>query len=162
VAFVGLAEAPPPGIETQVIVDEALVAAVHSDDPLAEADAIPLDALRDRALISLPKGTGLRSALDAACAQAGFQPRIAFEASDLAVIAQLAVRGLGVALLPESVAQAHTESLHAVRIADPEPRGRLELAWRGDGRTSPAARALIRLARARLAPSTDLSSSAGA
>jgi DNA-binding transcriptional LysR family regulator len=150
-AFVGLASSPPPGIETQVVVDEALVAAVHPDDPLAESPAIALDALRERALISLPRGTGLRAALDVACAAAGFQPRIAFEASDLGIVAQLAVRGLGVAMLPESVARAHANVLRAVAIADPEPRGRLELAWRGDGRTSPAARALIRLARERLA-----------
>ena len=38
-AYVGLAAAAPPGIETQVVVDEALVAAVPPDDPLAGWDA---------------------------------------------------------------------------------------------------------------------------
>ena len=157
-AYVGLATAAPPGIETQVVVDEALVAAVPPDDPLAGSDAVPLAALGERALVSLPRGTGLRAALDAACRAAGFEPRIAFEASDLGIVAQLAVRGLGVAMLPESVAQAHAEVLRAVRLTDPEPRGRLELAWRGDGRTSPAARALIRLARERLVPGVEVDS----
>jgi DNA-binding transcriptional LysR family regulator len=149
-AIAGLAVAPPPGIETQVIVDEALVAAVRHGDPLAATTAIPLDALRERALISLPRGTGLRSALDDACAVAGIRPRIAFEASDLRIIAQLAIRGLGVAMLPESVAGAHTNELCAVAITDPVPRGRLELAWRADGPTSPAARALVSHARGKL------------
>ena len=147
-AFVGLAGAAPAGIETQTVVDEALVAAVCSGDPLTDSPTIALDALRERALISLPRGTGLRSALEDACAAAGFQPRIAFEASDLRIVAQLAIRGLGVAMLPESVARAHADVLGAVAIIDPEPRGRLELAWRADGPISPAARALISRAQA--------------
>jgi DNA-binding transcriptional LysR family regulator len=150
-AYVGLAAAPPPGIETQVVVDEALVAAVHPDDALAESTSIPLSGLGGRALISLPRGTGLRAALDEASAAAGVEPRVAFEASDPGIVAQLAIRGLGVALLPESVAQAHANVLRAVAITDPEPRGRLELAWRADGPTSPAARALIAHARKALA-----------
>lgn len=150
-ALVGLAAAAPPGIATQVVVDEALVAAVRPDDPLAETDTVSLAALRERALISLPRGTGLRAALDAACAAAGIRPRIAFEASDLGIIAQLAVRGLGAAMLPESVARAHDDVLRAVRLVEPEPRGTLELAWRADGPISPAARELIGRARAAFA-----------
>jgi DNA-binding transcriptional LysR family regulator len=156
-AIVGLATPPPPGIETQVIADEALVAAVSPDDPLAGAETIPLDALRERSIISLPQGTGLRTCLDHACASVGFQPRIAFEASDLNVLAQLAARGLGVAMLPESVAHFYASSLHAIAITNPEPRGRVELAWRSEGPVSPAARALISHARGRLmAPSNQL------
>ena len=149
-AFVGLAAPPPPGIETQVLVDEALVAAVCPDDPLAGLASVPLGELGERALISLPQGTGLRAALEDACAAVGLRPRVAFEASDLRIVSQLAIRGLGVAMLPESVAQAHAAQLHTVRITDPEPRGTLELAWRADRPGSPAARALIRHARATL------------
>lgn len=145
--IVGLTTAPPPGIETQVIVDEAFVAAVCPGDPLAESTVITLDRLRERAIISLPRGTGLRTALDDACAIAGFQPRIAFEASDPRVLVQLAIRGLGVAILPESVAGANPITLKAIGITSPSPRGRLELAWRAGGPTSPAARVLIDHAR---------------
>jgi DNA-binding transcriptional LysR family regulator len=151
IAFVGRAGPPPSGIETQVVVDEALVAAVCANDALAASKTIDLEALRERALISLPRGTGLRAALDIACAAAGFEPRITFEASDLRVIVQLAVRGLGVAMLPESVANENAALLHTIRLAAPEPRGRLELAWRASGPTSPAAQALIRHVRAAMA-----------
>jgi DNA-binding transcriptional LysR family regulator len=155
-AYVGLATTPPPGIETQVIVDEPFVAAVSHTDALAVRATITLDAIRERALISLPRGTGLRSCLDNACATAGFQPRIAFEASDPNVVAQLAARGLGVAILPESVANAHPAELHALAVTRPRLRGRIELAWRAEGPISPAARALISHARSTLAdPSAD-------
>lgn len=102
--MIGLAdEEHPPGIAVQVLVDEPLVAAVAQDDPaLTSPDrtSIPLAELRDRLLISLPRGTGIRGVLDRACAQAGFQPRIAFEAAAPLFLAQLAARGLGVAVLP--------------------------------------------------------------
>jgi len=150
-ALVGLATAAPAGIETQRIVDEALVAAVSRDDPLAARRSIPLEALRERPLISLPRGTGLRTCLDAACAAAGFEPRPAFEASDPGLLAQLASRGLGMAILPESVADAHRAELHKLEIIRPRLRSRIELAWRATGPVGPAARALIRHARAVLA-----------
>ena len=64
-ALVGLASAPPAGIETSVISDEELVAAVWREDPLARGASVPLTALRERPLIALPRGTGMRTALDA-------------------------------------------------------------------------------------------------
>jgi DNA-binding transcriptional LysR family regulator len=150
-ALVALAGAPPQGIETQVVVDESLVAAVSHGDALAGRTTVTLDALRERALVSLPRGTGVRSCVDDACATLGFQPRVAFEASDLGMVAQLAGRGLGVAILPESVASAHADTVHAITITRPRLRGSVELAWRVDEPTSPAARALISHGRAALA-----------
>jgi DNA-binding transcriptional LysR family regulator len=151
-AFVGLGDTTPPGIEIQLVADEPLVAAVSKDDVLVARTTIALDAIRDRALMSLPRGTGLRSCLDAACARLGFEPRITLEASNLGILAALASRGLGVAILPESVALAHPE-LHAIAITRPAMRGRLALAWRTGGPISPAARALISCARSGVAKS---------
>ncbi|MFD8894287.1 LysR substrate-binding domain-containing protein [Streptomyces sp. NPDC059566] len=102
-AVVGLGGEPPPGVRVQAVLDEPLVAAVRADDPLmavAVAGAVPLSALRDRALISLARGTGLRGVLERACAQAGFAPRVDFEAAAPAVLVRLAARGLGVAVCP--------------------------------------------------------------
>lgn len=142
-AFVGLAGEPPPGIATQDVIDERLYAGVAQGEPLARAATITLDALCDQPLVSLPLGTGLRSALDHACAGAGLTPQIAFEASSLMMVAALAVRGLGIAILPESVATDEAVGLHPLAIVRPEIRSRLALAWRSDGPTSPAARALV-------------------
>jgi DNA-binding transcriptional LysR family regulator len=70
-----------PGISTAVLIDEELAAAVAPGHPLASNDTVTVNALRDVPLVSLPKGTGVRAALDAACAAAGFEPRVVFEAS---------------------------------------------------------------------------------
>lgn len=147
VAFIGLAATTPAGIEIHVVADQPLVAAVSHDDPLATKTTITLRAIRDRALISLPAGTGVRSCLDEACATASIKPHIAFEASDPQVLAQLAARGLGLAILPESVAKSHAAELHVLAITRPKMRGRLALAWRAEGPISSAARALVDHAR---------------
>ena len=106
-----------------------------------------LGDLDDRPLISLPVGTGLRSCIDDACSAAGLRPRITLETSNPGVLALLAARGLGVAILPASLAAEHEAELHVVTITQPALRARIELAWRPDGPASPAARALIRLAQ---------------
>lgn len=149
-ALIGVAGTAPAGLTTRVLLDEALVAAVRRDDPLARRAKVTLRALQARPVISLPVGTGLRTCIDGACAAAGLRPRIALEASDPNVLARLAARGLGVAILPASLAAAHEAELQAVTITQPVLRARIELAWRPDGPASPAARALIRLAQSGL------------
>ncbi len=150
-AVIGLANTTPPGIGTLVVADERLVVAVCPTSAPSARTTITLDAIRDRTLISLPRGTGLRARLDEACAAAGFAPRIGFEASDPHVVAQLAARGLGLAILPEAFARAHPAQLHVMVLIRPSLRGRLAFAWRTQAPTSPAARALISHARAVLA-----------
>ena len=142
-ALVGLAGDPLVGLESRVIIDEPLVAAVREDHALARRASIGLRALCDHALVSMPLGTGVRAALEDACAAAGVTPRVAFEAGDPGVVAQLAGRGLAVAVLPASVARAAPEGLHAIEVTRPRLRSRMELAWRADGPASPAARALV-------------------
>jgi len=145
-AIIALGATPPPDLELHIVTDEPIAAAVSHGDELAKRSTIPLNALRDRVLISLPPGTGIRSLLDDACAAAGFSPHIAFEASTPGVLAQLAARGLGVAIVPASVAQAR-EDLHPLTITRPALRGCLAFAWRTEGPISPAARALVAQAR---------------
>jgi len=146
-ALVGLAADPPPGTATRVIVDESLVAAVSHGHALFGKTSLAMAALQEYPLITLPQGTGLRACLDRAAADAGVRPRIAFEASDLRVLAQLAARGLGVAILPASVAEADAR-LHPITATHPPLRSRIELAWRTHGPIGPAAKALLDLARA--------------
>jgi DNA-binding transcriptional LysR family regulator len=149
-ALIGSVSGRPPGVATQVVTDEPLVAAVSPGDALAGRTSIALRELLQRALISLPRGTGLRSRFEQACASAGARPRIAFEAGHPQVLGQLAARGLGVAILPRSFTDAHPGLLHALEITRPRIRAQIELAWRAEGPISPAARALVGHARGSL------------
>lgn len=148
-------EAPPTGISLQVVIDTPLVAAMTPNDPLSlpGRTALPLAALADRPLISLPRGTGIRSALERACRQAGFQPRIAFEAAAPSLLTRFAARGLGIAILPEVPPDAAAAlGLRTLPLASPRVRGRIALAWRTDGPTTPAATALLSRLRKALPP----------
>ncbi|HEY7488491.1 MAG TPA: LysR substrate-binding domain-containing protein [Streptosporangiaceae bacterium] len=152
-AFISIGSTPPAGLALQIVVNEPIVAAVSPADPLAARTTITLEALLDRALICLPRGTGLRAILDEATGPAGLRPHIPFEAGEPFVLAQLAARGLGVAILPESAALAHPTALHVIGITRPKMWGRIAFAWRAEGPISPAARVLIERARAVLADS---------
>ena len=153
-ALIGWAEQTPADIDSVVLVDEELVAVVAPGHPLAGtgagagaragAGAITIRQLRDLPLVSLPRGTGVRAALDAACAAAGFTPRIVFEASALPMVVELAGRGLGLAVVPASIPNGPG----ILRLTDPQLRSRLELAWPSAPAANPAARALIEQARA--------------
>jgi len=147
-ALIGWAEQTPADIDSVVLVDEELVAVVAPGHPLADAGAragaITIRQLRDLPLVSLPRGTGVRAALDAACAAAGVTPRIVFEASALPMVVELAGRGLGLAVVPASIPNGPG----ILRLTDPQLRSRLELAWRCAPAANPAARALIEQARA--------------
>lgn len=147
IASVG-ADEVPEGLAIEITADEAVDAAVGRGDPWWAAGSVTVAALADRPLIALPRGTGLRRRLDEAFAAAGRTPRIAFEATTPHELAALAARGLGVAIVPRPVARGRAD-LHGVAII-PELRGRLVLAWRSSGPVSPAARALIGMAREHL------------
>ncbi|WP_327191557.1 LysR family transcriptional regulator [Streptomyces xinghaiensis] len=149
-AVISVGETVPEGLASVVVDDQPIVAAVAPGHELAVRTRLPLAALRGHALISLPGGTGLRARLDEACAAAGFTPRIAFEAGDPGVLAELAARGLGVAILPAVVAAARPERLRGIALTRPDLRGRLVFAWRAGGPAGPAGRALVGRARAAL------------
>ncbi|MFG1934265.1 LysR family transcriptional regulator [Mycobacterium sp. NPDC048908] len=143
----------PEGLDVEVVTDEAIQAVVSHTDALASRKSIRLKDLADRQLIALPVGAGIRHQFDVACARAGVTPRIAFEASTPLALADLAERGLGVAIVPASVPRDR-DGLHALAIV-PELRGRLVLAWRSGGPMSPAARVLVEKARRLLAVTAD-------
>lgn len=136
-----------PDLGLHVLTDEAIEATVHRDHPLARRRSVPLHVLCEYPLISLPVGTGLRLRLDTACAAAGLHPRIAFEATSPVELAELAEHGLGVAILPESMAVGRA-GLRAVPLV-PALRGRLAWAWRRNI-TNPAAHRLRERAVARI------------
>jgi DNA-binding transcriptional LysR family regulator len=138
--LIGGSGAAAPGLERHVVVEEELAAAVSHDHPLAGRTEITLRALAQHPIASLPYGTGTRGALEAG----GVKLRIALEAGDPSIVADLAAQGLAVAVLPSSVVAARSLDLHALRIVRPKLRSRLEWLWRS-GDLGPPARALVSL-----------------
>jgi DNA-binding transcriptional LysR family regulator len=149
VALIGLAGTTPPGLALTVVTDQRLVAVVGPGHSLAARCEVRLGDLAEHPLITLPGSSGVRAALDAGFAAAGLHPRVAFEASDPAVLTRLAGSGLGVAVLPSAETgtepgDAQPGELREVTITHPSMRARLAFAWRSGSLGSPAAAALVK------------------
>jgi DNA-binding transcriptional LysR family regulator len=143
----GRERAASPRLARQIVVDDRLTAAVAPGHPLASHRGVALRTLAEHPLMCVPRGTGMRTALEDGCAAIGVEPRVVFEAAEPRVLAALAARGLGVAILPAS-AEGIEPGLTVLRITRPQMRSRIELAWRAEGPLGPAAQALIDVARA--------------
>jgi DNA-binding transcriptional LysR family regulator len=129
VALIGVSGAPPAGLESLVIVSEGLIAGVGDGHPLAGRAEVSLSELIAYEIVALPVGTGIRSVFDQACAAAGLKPVIALEATAPGAIADLAERGLGVAVLSASMAQGFPD-LRAVPVSGVDIPALLALVWR--------------------------------
>ncbi|MFF7339775.1 LysR family transcriptional regulator [Streptomyces sp. NPDC008163] len=140
-ALVGTATAAPDGLHALTIISERLVAAVPAGHPLAKQPRVVLSDLAAHPLVCMPPGTGLRAVLDQACAAQHLHPSIAMQAGAADAIADLAARGLGVAVLSESMAATHRDRLTARTIDDIETPALLALLWKSTH--NPAVRELL-------------------
>jgi DNA-binding transcriptional LysR family regulator len=137
-ALLSIGEHPAENLQLHTMTEDPVVAAATTSTWPDMPSRIDVPALADRDLIALPRGTGIRGLLDARFDAHGSAPRIAFEASDPAVLARFAHADLGVALIPSAYAR---ELPHAP--LHPPITGQIALAWRGHRASSRAALALI-------------------
>jgi len=144
-ALIGSAGTVPPGLSSLPIISESLVAAVPVSHPLAPRQQATLAEISKYPFVCLPAGTGIRAVLDQACTALGIRPDISLQASAPDAVADLAIRGLGVAILSASMTARHHGRLTAVAIEDIETPAVLALIWAGT--QSPALRELLRHCR---------------
>jgi DNA-binding transcriptional LysR family regulator len=144
-ALAGLAGEPPEHLASHVIASERLVALVPPDSELAGQPGLSVTALSTYPMICLPVGTGIRDVLDQARAAMGVDLSVALAATSPDTVAGLARRGLGVAVLSESMAAAYPD-LTAIPIEDIGIPALLALVWQD--RSSPALAAFLRRCQA--------------
>jgi DNA-binding transcriptional LysR family regulator len=149
VAFIGLHGQPlTEPIRARVVAVEPLVLGVHRSHVLAHRATITLDQLRDQPIITLTRGTGLRTVLEDACRDAGFAPRIVAETGELASLVELTTEGLGIAVMPRSA--VGDADLAIVQITRPHLQRRTALVW--NEATTPAGRAFLAVAARHFPP----------
>ena len=141
IALIGAAGSPPAALAALPVISERLVAAAQKTHFLSERSRLTLTDLAGCPLICLPAGTGIRTVFDQAVSAAGVRLDVALEASAPAAVADLAARGLGVAILSETIAAAHADRLHAAVLDDVVTPALLALIWRPS--PSPAAAAFL-------------------
>ncbi len=141
---------PPVGIATTMIACEALVAVCPPGHPLAGRENVPLSAFANEPFVDFEPAWGTRQLVDRGFGEAGIERRIAFEVNDLGTQLELVARGLGVALVPEVIAEEQRTSLGIVRLAEPEICWELVVACAGhdkaqDAPADPAPKAFLEL-----------------
>ncbi|MEV0029566.1 LysR substrate-binding domain-containing protein [Nocardia sp. NPDC050793] len=141
IAFTSLTDEPVASMRTRELHSERIVAALPPGNPLARHRRLPLTALSERSLIAPPEGSGVRRQLDHVLARAGVRAHVAFAASEPDVLAALAGKGLGMAMVPESALRGHDQVV-GVEV-DGLPREQLGILWRDGGVAAPAARAFV-------------------
>lgn len=155
-AFLGLfASQLPPGLTHGLLTSEPLVAVVSEGHPCADRAVVSVAELaHSGGFIDCHHDSGLRTQVDAAFARAGATRHIAFELGNLMDVARMAVLGLGVAVVPASVASALSEGsagatgFSVLRLDDPEAVQPVALVFRDPAPSSPAAHAFISQIRA--------------
>ena len=129
-AFVRLGRCDPGGVRIHVLGEEAFVAVLPSNHPLARANSLPLSKLAAETFVLFARrdGPSLYDELLAVGHEAGFEPNLGQEAPQLTSVANLVAAGLGIALVPRSLSQVQVPGVKYLPLVGKPPMARLALA----------------------------------
>ncbi len=122
---------------------DALDAALPGDHPLAAAPAVALADLAGEPWVLPPAGWACDDVTRAACASAGFVPRVAHRVGGWEAAVALVAAGAGVALVPRLAAVAAPPGCVLRPLVGPVPARHLFAATRRGAEAAPAARAVV-------------------
>ncbi|WP_037289160.1 LysR family transcriptional regulator [Saccharibacillus sacchari] len=140
-----------PTLDYEPIADEPIDLAVPPGHRLAlRSGSYPLAGvdmkeLEHEPFIILKQGQGFRKTVLDLCRQAGYEPQVVFESSNMETLQSLVAAGMGVTLVPRFVARSKRSELVPVYLplADPVPYRTLVIAYRKGRSLSKAAEAFI-------------------
>jgi len=136
------------GIESEVILNEPLLAALPDSHPLAKMVRVRIEALAGVPFILFPRNPKPSYAdfVLSICEQAGFVPNVVQEAAEMHTAIGLVAAGLGVTLVPESVRTERRPGLTFRDLAHPAPITELTAAYRTSD-SSPVLREFLPILR---------------
>jgi len=133
-----------PELDLTFLADDRYDAILPADHPLASRRKLSLSDLADVPWISSGRANGCRRITEHVCREAGFEPRVAFEADDTLATQALVAAGVGVTLMPRLALTAIHPQVVARALTGPLVRrvwaARLENSYR-----SPAAEAMLQI-----------------
>jgi len=133
-AFVRLGRHDPDGISILPLSTEGMSVVVPEGHTAGKAKSIALGALAGERMVLFPRtaGPSLHDEIIAACWRAGFEPLFGQEAPQFSSAINLVAAGMGVSLVPQSMARVQVRGVRYLAIPKGSPMIRLALA------TSPA------------------------
>ncbi|MDX6638467.1 MAG: LysR family transcriptional regulator, transcription activator of glutamate synthase operon, partial [Solirubrobacterales bacterium] len=143
-AAIAMLEPPeiPESLAWRRLGSERLVLWMEPGDPLAKRKRIGLAELDGRPFVSFRPGAAVRSLVNRAFADAGVSPEFAFETNDLSMMRAVVSRGLGIAVIPETVAAWGGPGL-VWRPLTPVLERSVAFVWRRERHQPPPAAAFI-------------------
>jgi DNA-binding transcriptional LysR family regulator len=143
-AFASLPETAPEGLVGRQLLSEAMMLACAPDNPLAERDSVSLSNLQNQPFVDGYPEWGLRIANNRAFASAGIERHVAFEVNDMQTLLEMVAHGLGVALIPRSLAPLGTP-VRFVRLRGKAPRWNVSLVAPAHMELSAASRTFLEM-----------------
>jgi len=129
-------------LAAQKLWQEEYLLAVPAGHRLSGERAVALSEVASEPLVVVPGATAT-AALFAACEQRGIRPNVVVDADNLEAVRRMVERGLGVALVPRTMAEAaHGPKLRVVALSRGAVRRQVALVHRGEAYLTAAARAL--------------------
>ncbi len=130
-AFIRPASSQPQAVRLQTVSKEPMVIALPSGHPLALQNKLTLASLAQEPFVLFGK-SGLLDEIVSACRRSGFEPILGQEAPQIASVVNMVAAGLGVALVPASIAQIKVAGVVYKDIDGEQPTAILVLATRRD------------------------------
>lgn len=112
--------APLLDLDTTMIACDEMVIACRSGHPMDGKLGVTLEALHEFPFVEFEAGWGTRKLVDSRFSEVSFSRRIAFEVNDLDTMLKLVKRGLGIALLPETIVETNRAGLGLGYMTPPE------------------------------------------
>jgi DNA-binding transcriptional LysR family regulator len=137
-AFFRPGRVAPDGVRMHRFDDEPMKIVLPSTHALAEKKRLPLTALANEAFVYVPGAAGgtLFDEVVRACGEAGFSPRLAQPAPQISSVVNLVAAGLGIAIVPLSIAQVLVKGVRYIDVQGARLKARLALGWREGDRSS--------------------------
>ena len=131
-------------LELTHLVDDRYEAIVPKDHRLADKRQLRLSDLAEEPWIASTDACGCRQITERACLDAGFEPRVAFEADETLAAQALDAAGVGVTMLPRLALTTVHPAVAARSIARPPVR-RVWVARLEGSFVSPASEAMVQI-----------------
>jgi DNA-binding transcriptional LysR family regulator len=125
------------------LLEDVLDLVLPADHPQASARAVALSSLRDEPWVAGIAASPCRRIADAACAAAGFTPRVEHCTDDWSAVVGLVGAGAGVALVPRLAQPAESAGVVIRPVAGSVPRRSLKLITRPAAATAPHVAAVV-------------------
>ena len=147
-------DAPSPGLDTMVLMQERNGVLLPRDHPLALKRLLRLKDFRDTPFVLFPRthNPGFYDRILAAFAQAGIAPRIAEEVWPRSNGVGLVRAGVGVTFVSPSEARHLPPEVTYRPLSGPAPESRLVVGWKASAQTDPALRALLQVVKTQAPP----------